>query len=241
MWSQAKSRVQAQESGFTLIELMVVVAIIGILAGIAIPNFMKFQTRSRQSEAKVNLKAIFLAKKAYHATYETYGCAMCDWVPEPGNRYSYLAALEPALGFTGGFAQSDIASDGAEMNFVPGERGCTMDIILNMGQGQAWKVARDWHPYSAGSFPSGSVVSACSDLDDDTYVDFWTMWINVPLEGQIAAPTPIVNTTEAAVNIFNDVDDAQQYTPASFKLGEAGKVGDPYDPVFEPFGQGAQL
>jgi len=241
MHNDFKKLYPGRQGGFTLIELMIVVAIIGILAGIAIPNFMKFQTRSRQSEAKINLKAIFLAKKAYHATYETYGCAMCDWVPEPGNRYSYLAALEPALGFTGGFAQSDTASDGAEMNFVEGERGCTMDIILNMGQGQAWKVARDWHPYSAGGFPSGSVVSACSDLDDDTYLDFWTMWINVPLEGQLAAPTPIISTSEAAVNIFNDVDDAQQYTDADFNMGLSGKAGDPYYPTFDPFGVGNQL
>jgi len=47
------------KKGFTLIELMIVVAIIGILAAIAIPNFLKFQAKSKQSEAKSNLGAIF--------------------------------------------------------------------------------------------------------------------------------------------------------------------------------------
>ena len=53
--------------GFTLIELMIVVAIIGILAAIAIPNFIKFQCRSKQSEAKSQLKSMYVAQESYFA------------------------------------------------------------------------------------------------------------------------------------------------------------------------------
>ncbi|RYZ36388.1 MAG: prepilin-type N-terminal cleavage/methylation domain-containing protein [Myxococcaceae bacterium] len=61
------NRLFRKKGGFTLIELMIVVAIIGILAAIAIPNFIRFQAKSKQSEAKTNLKAIFTAQKAYFA------------------------------------------------------------------------------------------------------------------------------------------------------------------------------
>ncbi len=57
-----------RNTGFTLIELMIVVAIIGILAVIAVPSFLRYQLRAKRSEAYANLEAIAKAETSYYAT-----------------------------------------------------------------------------------------------------------------------------------------------------------------------------
>src|SRR4051812_47117589 len=92
--------------GFTLIELMIVVAIIGILAAIAIPNFLKFQARAKQSEPKGNLKAISTAEQSFASANEgafTNDNVALGWTPERGNRYAYnfgTGTKEPRSGAT---------------------------------------------------------------------------------------------------------------------------------------------
>lgn len=58
--------------GFSLVELMVVVAIIGVLAAVAIPNVSKYMAKARQSEAKVTLSSLYTANKAFFAEYGIY-------------------------------------------------------------------------------------------------------------------------------------------------------------------------
>jgi prepilin-type N-terminal cleavage/methylation domain-containing protein len=59
--------------GLTLVELMIVVAIIAVIAAIALPNLLSFQAKARQAEARANLGGIFAAQQGYRAYADTYG------------------------------------------------------------------------------------------------------------------------------------------------------------------------
>jgi type IV pilus assembly protein PilA len=58
--------------GFTIVELMVTVAIVGILTGVAVPNYLKYVAKSRQTEAKLFLSALYVGQQSYATEFLSY-------------------------------------------------------------------------------------------------------------------------------------------------------------------------
>jgi prepilin-type N-terminal cleavage/methylation domain-containing protein len=75
--------------GYTLVELMVVVAVAGTLMVVAKTNYDKFVAKARQSEAKIGLSAIYSAEQTFFSEFYTYTACLrqIGFVPDSPNRY----------------------------------------------------------------------------------------------------------------------------------------------------------
>lgn len=77
-----------RQDGFTLVELMVVVAIIGLLSAVAIPNFQKYQAKAKTAEAKLQLSAIYTAEVSFFSDFSIYHHCLAYMGYDPTNEIS---------------------------------------------------------------------------------------------------------------------------------------------------------
>lgn len=111
-----------KRTGFSLIELMVVVAIIAFLAMIAVPNFNRFLAKAKRAEAYMNLSSIYAAEKAYHAEHGKYsdilsGEGGIGWKPEGKTYYTYgFAGTDGRNHFVGKLGASQLQGSRADKN-----------------------------------------------------------------------------------------------------------------------------
>ena len=99
--------------GFSLMEVMIVVVIIGILAGLAYPNLEKYLKRARQTEAKTNLSAIYTAQKIYFTLHQSYADDInkLDLSLVQGDPYTFT--MEASTGTFKAQAEGNIDDDDA--------------------------------------------------------------------------------------------------------------------------------
>ena len=171
-----KARFMKNTSGFSLVELMVVVAIIGILATVAIPSVNKYMAKARQTEAKTNLAAIYSANKAFSVEYNTYGSHfnVIGFAPEGQLRYNvgfataFTVANYSSAGWTGSVnAASSSASGVCSTGGTVPSTGLFRCSLLAEG------AARPLPASSATA--AGFVAGASSSLVTGSQLDQWTI------------------------------------------------------------------
>ncbi len=162
---------KALQRGFSLIELMMVVVIIGFLAGVGIPEYQKVLMKARQSEARSLLSAMYTAQKAFYS----------EWNQYYGDFNAVGYGLNGDLGYHVGFGSAGfsgpvthpsalyksrppvvrLASDFCPAN---GTNGCT--VVKAKTQATVAATVANENDFLFG---------ATSNLDDDTALDRWSI------------------------------------------------------------------
>ncbi len=118
-------------SGFTITELLVVLVIIGVLVLLALPRLMPVVTKAKTTEAKLNLKQVYMLEKSYKFEYDKYSTSLVE-----------IGFEQAKLVTDGGNARYKIEIVSAELNSFKATATSIVDFD-NDGTYNVWEVTED--------------------------------------------------------------------------------------------------
>jgi len=160
--------------GFTLIELMIVVAIVGILAAIAIPNFLTYQAKAKTSEARTNLGAIFTSMTTYKAeqatdTFVGGNFFTASWQPAGSSIYTYYVDT------VGGNCNVVAVPINPAADFLAACGVVNPTAAGQVASAAAAPCATVANTATVGAVPATFVARAIGNVDNDVVLDCWSI------------------------------------------------------------------
>ena len=157
MMQLLRKRLDREDEGFTLIELMVVVLIIAILIAIAIPTFLGARARAQDRAAQSNLRNALTAEKTYYTDKQAYSASAVD-----------LQAIEPSLSYVA----STAAATGNGVFVATADVTAGDKVFASSASGNTFGIKDVATGTTAGTYYYKSVPS-CSDTAVGSGTSSW--------------------------------------------------------------------
>lgn len=175
---------KVNNKGFSLIELMVVVAIIGILATVAVPQVQKYMAKAKQSEAKALLMDLYSHQKSFFGEYNGYAIhfGLVGFAPEGALTYNvgfvedaaYLAGTDAPPNYNGA-APPASATHSETLTYCPAAGRCTLKSEASVAAVGAIAAADGAVFNAGGAFADYTAVAKSQLHAGAATIDIWTV------------------------------------------------------------------